>query len=379
MAVMAWRRLQERVQEPADLVPPASVLGCLVLCLALAAALPCAADQASSSDSVKPQPVTENVPTRSFTLPGSESSANQPAGDQAQKASSDSKPRPATPAPEVIAASLALAASSGDTNAEPHYKTAVLALKTEDLAVAAEEMNEAAKLAPENALILYGLAVVQARNQQPDLALPNMEKAVSLGLAGPESARVPDLLAAIRYAMKRDELEQKKVTPIKLWGSYETVPDQPVQEFENRAGKTIFKIRTPLSRQMFLWKADGETNVRGHWLEKHTVTEEIIFADAKRHDPKPKVITEEHWWLVTILINPDGSLDGSRIETCTREPGFGCEHGDPWRGKTVSFKGRVEPNGDLTITESDATESLALKKKSRVASVPPADVHIDMD
>jgi hypothetical protein len=277
----------------------------------------------------------------------------------------------------LIAASLALAASSGDPRAEAHYRTAVLALKTEDLAVAAEEMNEAAKAAPDNALVLYGLAVIQARNGQSDLALPNLEKALQAGLPASESARAPDLLASIRYAAKKDEDEQKRITPVKLWGSYEASVEDPAQEFEDRAGKTIFKTRTPLSRELFLWKVDGESNVRGHWLEKETLTEEVISANPRHHDTKPKTTIQEHWWLVTILINPDGSLDGNRLQTCTREPNLGCALTNPDRGKVIAFKGRVEPNGDLTITQNEQT--LTMKKKSRVASVPPPEVHIQLD
>ena len=379
MTIMTWRRLQDRVQPQPDAAPHAVVLGCLMVSLALAAGVPCAASQASSAASPQAAAAAENPPTRAITLPGAPAATAQPRSDHAQNGDSKAETVADPPAPEVIAATLDLPPSSGNPEIEEHYRTAVLAVKSEDLGVAAEEMNEAAKAAPENALVLYGLSVIQARNRQPELALPNLEKALRLGLTGPEAARSPDLIASIRYAIKKNEAEQKKVTPLKLWGAYETAVDEAAQEFEDRGGRTIFKIRTPLSRELFLWKVDGESNVRGHWLEKNTLTEELIFADAKRHDPKPKTTTEEHWWLVTILINSDGSLDGSRMETCTRETGFGCEHPDQQRGKVVTFKGRVETNGDLTITQDGSPPPLALRKKSRVASVPPPDVRIQLD
>lgn len=378
MTVMTWRRLQQRVQPQPEPVSPAA-LACLALAAMLAAAVPSAASQAAPSASAKASAGPEYLPTRSVTLPGAVPAASPAPADPQGKPASDSPPRVVAPPPPVIAASLALAPSSGDHDAEEHYRTAVLALKTEDMAVAAEEMNEAAKAAPGNALVLYGLAVIQARNHQPELALPNLEEALRLGLPGPESARTPDLLASIRYELKKSEADQKKVTPLKLWGSYESSLDSPVQEFEDRSGRTIFKLRTPLSREMFLWKVDGDANVRGHWLEKFTYTEEVIYADTKRHDSKPKTTHEEHWWLVSILINPDGSLDGSRMETCTRQTGFGCEQPDPLHGRVTTFKGHVEPNGDLTITQDDAKPSLTLRKKSRVASTPPDDVHIPVD
>jgi hypothetical protein len=375
MAVMTWRRLQERVHVQPEPGLSAPVLGCLAVVLALASALPGASQAASAN--APAGAVSEITPTRVFTLPGAPPSSTEPQGNQPPKNTPESNASKITA--QLVAASQVLSTSSGDPNAEAHYRTAVLAVKADDLAVAAEEMNEAAQAAPENALVLYGLAVIQARNHQPEQALPSMEKALRLGLPGPESARAPDLVASIRYAIKKNEAEQKKVTPLKLWGTYDAALDQAAQEFEDRAGRTLFKLRTPLSREMVLWKVDGETAVRGHWLEKNTLSEEFIFADARKHDPKPRTTTEEHWWLVTILINQDGSLDGSRMETCTREAGFGCENPDLKRGKVITFKGHVEPNGDLTISQTGSDQSLTLRKTSRVASTPPPDVHIDLD
>lgn len=375
MTITCWRRLQERAHAPVAAGPPPVIAGCLLLGLALVLAPPCFADQASVSAKAASAP--DDPPTRSITLPGSQPGAEPEEPGRPQPSAPQPGAAIVKPVSAVYTASLALAPSSGDLAAEPHYKTAVLALKKEDLAVAAEEMNEAAQLAPENALVLYALGIIQARNEQPEAALPNLEKAARVGLPAAESARVPELLASIRYQMRKDQAEQKKVTPIKLWGTYDTVLDDPTQDFEDKAGKTIFKTRTPLAREMSLWKVDGESNVRGHWLERETLTEEVIYADSKRHDPKPKTTTQEHWWLVTVLINPDGSLDGSRMQTCTREPGQGCEINNRDRGKVVTFKGHVEPNGDLSITEND--RELTLKKKSRVASTPPPEVHIQLD
>lgn len=375
MGVMTWRRLQERVQDQPEPGLPTAVLGALIVVLALVSAIPGASQTASANSPAGV--VSEITPTRVFTLPGAPASTAEPQASQPQKTTPETTASKITA--QLVAASQALAASSGDPSAEAHYRTAVLAVRADDLTVAADEMNEAAQASPENALILYGLAVIQARNQQAEQALPNMDKAMRLGLPGPESARAPDLVASIRYAIKKNEADQKKVTPLKLWGTYDAGVDPAAQEFEDRAGRTLFKLRTPLSREMVLWKVDSEAAVRGHWLEKNTLTEEFIFADARKHDPKPRTTTEEHWWLVTILINPDGSLDGSRMETCTRETGFGCENPDLKRGKVVTFKGHVEPNGDITISQTGSDQSMPLRKKSRVASTPPPDVHIDLD
>jgi len=321
----------------------------------------------------------ENPNTRSITLPGERTVAVGTEPARPHKADSDPQIGGSVPTPEAVAASLALAPSSGDREAEPHYKTAVVALKDDNLAIAADEMAEAAKLSPDNALVLYGLAVVEARNKQPELALPNLEKAMSTGLPANEAKQAEDLIASVRYAIRKDEAEKKKVTPTKLWGSYEAPLEEPVQEFVDRAGRQIFETRAPLVRGMYLWRIVGESNIVGHWLEKTTLTEETIFADPKRHDVKPKVTTDEHWWLVSILINPDGTLEGSRMVTCVRQANSACPRPDPERGKVVSFKGRVEPNGDLTIRQENEEQEITLKKKSRMTTLPPYDVRIPMD
>jgi hypothetical protein len=67
------------------------------------------------------------------------------------------------------------------------------------------------------------------------------------------------------------------------------------------------------------------------------------------------------------------------METCTRETNFGCEQPDPLHGRVVTFKGHVEPNGDVTVTQDEAKQSLTFRKKSRVTSTPPVDVHIPVD
>jgi hypothetical protein len=333
-----------------------------------------AAAQAVAAASAAP----EYPGTRSITLPGAPPSAGGAQPEAPHKAAAEPDPAAAVPAPQQVAASLALAQTAGAQDAEPHYQTAVLALKDKNLAVAADEMNAAAKLSPDNALVLYGLAVVEARNQQPELALPSIEKALQLGLPAKESAEAQTLIASIRYAIKKNEAEQKLVTPTKLWGSYEVPLDQPVQEFQERGGRTVFQSTVPVSRQMFLWKIDGASTIIGHWLETATRTDETIYKDSRRRDTQPKTITQESWWLVSILINPDGSLDGSRLQTCFRESGHDCDTGGAAHGREVTFKGHLEPDGDLTIVQDDGA-TLTLKKKSRVTTLPPTGVGIRAD
>ena len=333
--------------------------------LALALAAPCLAQQDSR--------------TRALTLPGSGNFSNEaPAGD-AHKEATQPVVGGSIRTPGTVAAGLALPPTAGQGEAAQHYRAALLALKDENLGIAADEMNEAARLAPDNAVILYGVAVVEVRNQQPEKALTDIEKAVRLGLPEKEAAHADDLIASIRYAIRKNEVEQKKVTPTKLWGSYDVPLQDPTQESESQPGHTLYKTRLPLSREMFLWQIAGTNNIRGHWLDKNTYTEQISYTSSKKRDPEPKTTTEEHWWIVSILINPDGSLDGSRSETCFRHTGFTCEHDDPDSGKIITFKGRVEPNGDLTITEDDIKGEMTLRQKSRVTSLPPPGVGIPVE
>ena len=346
------------------------------LAAALAAALMFMPQLGRSAQAVAAGSAAAEYPgTRSITLPGAPPAAGGAQPEPLHKATAEPDAATVVPAPREVAASLALAQTAGAQEAEPHYQTAVLALKDGNLAIAADEMNAAAKLSPENALVLYGLAVVEARNQQPELALPNIEKALQLGLPEKESAAAQTLVASIRYAIKKNEAEQKLVTPTKLWGSYDVPLDQPVQEFQERGAHTVFQSTVPVSRQMFLWKIDGSSTIIGHWLETATRTEETIYKDSRRRDTQPKIATQESWWLVSILINPDGSLDGSRLQTCFREVGHDCDTGRAAHGKEVTFKGHVEGDGDLTIVQDDGA-TLTLKKKSRVTALPPTGVGI---
>src|SRR5579862_2335746 len=114
MAVMTWRRLQERVQDQPEPVLPTAVLGALVVVLALASALPGIGQTASANSPVGV--VSEITPTRVFTLPGAPASTPEPQASQPQKNT------PETTASKImaqlVAASQTLATSSGDPAAE---------------------------------------------------------------------------------------------------------------------------------------------------------------------------------------------------------------------------------------------------------------------
>ena len=342
--------------------------------LVFAAAATCAFSQAPSTRSRKAPPfVSEDPGTRSITLPGTGRSAGEPQTGPLWNAVPE-------PNPSTIAAGTTLSATEalGDLETERHYRTAVFALKEGNLAIAADEMTEAARQSPENALVLYGLAVVEARNQQPELALKALEKAMVLGLPKKESAEAEDLMAAIRYSIRKSEADQKKITPAKLWGTYDAGLEEARKDAEELPGRVVFKTWEPVSREVSLWKIEGETAILGHWFEKNTYTEETVYANIYRHDPKPKTSSEEHWWVLGITINPDGSLEGRRLETCSRQDAHSCEpiHDKPRR--VVTFTGRLELNGDLTIVQADGTP-IVLRKKSRLSTQAPPEAGIRLD
>ena len=90
-----------------------------------------------------------------------------------------------------------------EKEAQFHYKVAVTALKNDDLEVAASELEKAAKLAPNNALVQYNLAVVKSKNNKPAEALVNLKKAMELGLPSTEAAQADDLLVQLTYEAQK--------------------------------------------------------------------------------------------------------------------------------------------------------------------------------
>lgn len=92
-----------------------------------------------------------------------------------------------------------------EKEAQFHYKVAVTALKNNDLEIADSELEKAAKLAPNNALVQYNLAVVKSKSQKPAGALVNLKKAIELGLPSPEAAQADDLLVQLTYKAQKSQ------------------------------------------------------------------------------------------------------------------------------------------------------------------------------
>lgn len=279
---------------------------------------------------------------------------------------------------EPLAGIPDLAAGLDNPEAARHYQTALVALKDHNASVAADEMNQAARLEPANALVWYGLAAVEARNQQLEPALGNVQRALGMGLPPAEARQAGELLASIRYQIERNRADEKAVTPIKLWGMYDAPLEDPSTATEDLPGRTVFKTWTPVLSEVSLWQVDGAAMIRGHWLERTTFTEAATYPHARHRDPQIKTTTYERWWAVTILIDADGSLEGSRMETCYRKAGDSCESHDDQLERVIPFHGSLLPNGDLAIVQDHAA-GLTLRKKSRLAARPPAGVHIPLD
>jgi len=96
-----------------------------------------------------------------------------------------------------------LSVSAQDNEAARHYKVGLVALENNDFRVAAEEFGEAVRLAPNNGLAHYNLAIVLSKQDRPQEALKSIEKAIDLGLPSREKDTAEDLVARLTYAAKR--------------------------------------------------------------------------------------------------------------------------------------------------------------------------------
>ncbi len=87
--------------------------------------------------------------------------------------------------------------------AEFHYKVAIAALKDNNLEVALNELEQAAALAPQNALVRYNLAVVKHKKGDPFAAMGDLNLAVSLELPASQKTAVDELRVDVTYAIQR--------------------------------------------------------------------------------------------------------------------------------------------------------------------------------
>lgn len=91
-----------------------------------------------------------------------------------------------------------------EKEAQFHYKVALTALKNNDLEIATKELEKAASLAPNNALVQYNLAVVKSKSKKPGEALVNLKRAIGLGLPSTEASQADDLLVSLTYEIQKN-------------------------------------------------------------------------------------------------------------------------------------------------------------------------------
>jgi hypothetical protein len=99
--------------------------------------------------------------------------------------------------------------------AQAHYQAGLAALEKNDLAAAEEEMQAAAKLAPKDALIRYKLAVIQAKRDERQASLKNIDVARALGL--PKNLDEEALKLAADVIMKQLQANVAKSKKMEAW------------------------------------------------------------------------------------------------------------------------------------------------------------------
>lgn len=107
----------------------------------------------------------------------------------------------------AIAVGILLGGAAGLTQSPSdqallHYKVAVVAIEDHNPRVAVDELTKARALDPQNALVHYTLAVLH-KEHDPDEALNSLERALQLGLPGPEKTASTDLRVEILYRVAR--------------------------------------------------------------------------------------------------------------------------------------------------------------------------------
>lgn len=99
--------------------------------------------------------------------------------------------------------------SPEEKEAQMHYRVALEALRNNDLLAAQDELTQASKLAPKNAVIWYNLAVVESRNNDPKSAMEHLQKALDLGIPREIADEADDLKAKLTYAARKQALSEK--------------------------------------------------------------------------------------------------------------------------------------------------------------------------
>jgi hypothetical protein len=122
-----------------------------------------------------------------------------------------------------------------EREAQKHYRIAQEALKNNDLSIAADELDQAAQLAPKNAIIWYNLAQVESKKGDSASALQHLQKAESLGLPKSVQDNAAQLDAKLSY-------EAKSVADSRLDGPRTPVPTGVPTPCEIQQGKRSVEV-----------------------------------------------------------------------------------------------------------------------------------------
>jgi len=114
-----------------------------------------------------------------------------------------------------------LSAQTDDVEAKKHYRVGIVALENNDLSIAADQFRQALKLAPNNALIYFQLAIICSKQDDPIDGLSNLKKARERGLPEKEASAAEELEAKLTYALE----ERKQLSLIWLFGQWHAGSD----------------------------------------------------------------------------------------------------------------------------------------------------------
>jgi tetratricopeptide (TPR) repeat protein len=108
----------------------------------------------------------------------------------------------------IVCAYMITAHAQARTPAEQaifHYKVGLVALKNNDTDTAIREFTEAHRLAPQNADVLYNLALLESQRGNTQAALDFLRRALAAGLPPEARQEAEDLEVNLTYNAKREE------------------------------------------------------------------------------------------------------------------------------------------------------------------------------
>lgn len=150
-------------------------------------------------------------------------------------------------------------AGGNAAEAEFHYKVALAALRDNNLDIARSELEQAARLAPNNALVEYNLAIVYQKAGEPAAGLASLGRAMSLGLPTSELAAAGDLRAALTY-----EMQKLRTAVVGAWGGQRQFADGTLTtdfDFDSAANFSASVMWAPVQGRICLFTQKGTYRV----------------------------------------------------------------------------------------------------------------------